>query len=202
MPTATGTGSLNRYEIRAPFDGIVVEKHIALGEAVKEDASIFTLSDLSSVWAEIVVPAKDLNVVRVGEKVVVRATAFNSTAEGQISYVGALLGQDTRTAKARVTLPNPKMAWRPGLFVNVNVVSGETEVPVSVLADAVQTVEDKPVVFVRVKDGFTAQPVKLGRADGKRVEVIDGLAAGTAYAASGSFVLKAELGKGSAEHSH
>lgn len=200
--SATGTGSLNRYEIRAPFDGIVVEKHIALGEAVKEDASIFTLSDLSSVWAEIVVPAKDLNVVRVGEKVVVRATAFDSTAEGQISYVGALLGQDTRTAKARVTLPNPKMAWRPGLFVNVNVVSGETEVPVSVLADAVQTVEDKPVVFVRVKDGFTAQPVKLGRADGKRVEVIDGLAAGTAYAASGSFVLKAELGKGSAEHSH
>ena len=200
--SATGTGSLNRYEIRAPFDGIVVEKHIALGEAVKEDASIFTLSDLSSVWAEIVVPAKDLIVVRVGEKVVVRATAFDSTAEGQISYVGALLGQDTRTAKARVTLPNPKMAWRPGLFVNVDVVSGETEVPVSVLADAVQTVEDKPVVFVRVKDGFTAQPVKLGRADGKRVEVIDGLAAGTAYAASGSFVLKAELGKGSAEHSH
>jgi len=200
--SATGTGSLNRYEIRAPFDGIVVEKHIALGEAVKEDASIFTLSDLSSVWAEIVVPAKDLNVVRVGEKVVVRATAFDSTAEGQISYVGALLGQDTRTAKARVTLPNPKMAWRPGLFVNVDVVSGETEVPVSVLADAVQTVEDKPVVFVRVKDGFTAQPVKLGRADGKRVEVIDGLKAGTAYAASGSFVLKAELGKGSAEHSH
>lgn len=200
--SATGTGSLNRYEIRAPFDGIVVEKHIALGEAVKEDASIFTLSDLSSVWAEIVVPAKDLNVVRVGEKVVVRATAFDSTAEGQISYVGALLGQDTRTAKARVTLPNPKMAWRPGLFVNVDVVSGETEVPVSVLADAVQTVEDKPVVFVRVKDGFTAQPVKLGRADGKRVEVIDGLAAGTAYAASGSFVLKAELSKGSAEHSH
>ena len=200
--SAAGTGSLNRYEIRAPFDGIVVEKHIALGEAVKEDASIFTLSDLSSVWAEIVVPAKDLNVVRVGEKVVVRATAFDSTAEGQISYVGALLGQDTRTAKARVTLANPKMAWRPGLFVNVDVVSGETEVPVSVLADAVQTVEDKPVVFVRVKDGFTAQPVKLGRADGKRVEVIDGLAAGTAYAASGSFVLKAELGKGSAEHSH
>ena len=200
--SAAGTGSLNRYEIRAPFDGIVVEKHIALGEAVKEDASIFTLSDLSSVWAEIVVPAKDLNVVRVGEKVVVRATAFDSTAEGQISYVGALLGQDTRTAKARVTLANPKMAWRPGLFVNVDVVSGETEVPVSVLADAVQTVEDKPVVFVRVKDGFTAQPVKLGRADGKRVEVIDGLKAGTAYAASGSFVLKAELGKGSAEHSH
>lgn len=200
--SAAGAGSLNRYEIRAPFDGIVVEKHIALGEAVKEDASIFTLSDLSSVWAEIVVPAKDLNVVRVGEKVVVRATAFDSTAEGSISYVGALLGQDTRTAKARVTLANPKMAWRPGLFVNVEIISGEANVPVSVLADAVQTVGDRSVVFVRVSDGFVAQPVTLGRSDGKWVEVTGGLKAGVPYAATGSFVLKAELGKGSAEHGH
>lgn len=199
---AAGAGSLNRYEIRAPFDGMVVEKHIALGEAVKEDASIFTLSDLSSVWAEIVVSAKDLDVVRVGEKVVVRATALDSRAEGRISYVGALLGQDTRTAKARVTLDNPKMAWRPGLFVNVEVVSGEADVPVSVLAEAVQTIADKPVVFVRTADGFRVLPVTLGRTDGKRVEVIGGLKAGTPYAASGSFVLKSELGKDSAEHAH
>ena len=200
--STTGSGSLNRYEIRAPFDGMVVEKHIALGEAVKEDASIFTISDLSSVWAEIVVPAKDLNVIRVGEKVVVKATAFDSKAEGSISYVGALLGQDTRTAKARVTLANPKMAWRPGLFVNVEVISGEAEVPVSVLAEAIQTVDGKSIVFVKVSDGFVAQPVELGRSDGKYVEVVKGIKAGTTYAASGSFVLKSELGKGSAEHSH
>jgi cobalt-zinc-cadmium efflux system membrane fusion protein len=196
------SGSLNRYEIRAPFDGMIVEKHISLGEAVKEDASIFTISDLSSVWAEIVVPAKDLSIIRVGEKVVVKATAFDSTAEGRISYVGALLGQDTRTAKARVTLANPKMAWRPGLFVNVDIVSSEAEVPVSVLAEAIQTIDDKSVVFVRVPGGFVAQPVSLGRSDGQSIEVLSGLKAGTAYAASGSFVLKSELGKGSAEHSH
>lgn len=202
LGAAAGAGSLNRYEIRAPFDGIVVEKHIALGEAVKDDASIFTLSDLSSVWAEIVVPAKDLDVVRVGEKVVVRATAFDSRAEGRISYVGALLGQDTRTAKARVTLANPKMAWRPGVFVNVEVVAGEAEVPVGVPAEAVQTMADKPVVFVRVAGGFSARPVMLGRTDGKWIEVTGGLDAGTPYAASGSFVLKSKLGKGSAEHAH
>ena len=200
--SATVSGSLNRYEIRAPFDGMVVEKHIALGEAVKEDASIFTISDLSSVWAEIVVPAKDLNVIRVGEKVVVKATAFDSKAEGSISYVGALLGQDTRTAKARVTLANPKMAWRPGLFVNIEVVSSEAEVPVSVLTEAIQTLGDKSVVFIKVPDGFVAQPVTLGRSDGKFIEVVSGMKAGTPYAASGSFVLKSELGKGSAEHSH
>ena len=195
-------GALNRYEIRAPFDGMVVEKHIALGEAVKEDASIFTVSDLSSVWAEIIVPAKDLNTVRIGEPAIVKATAFDSKAEGKVSYVGALLGQETRTARARVTLPNPRMAWRPGLFVNVEVVAGEAEVPVAVAAEAVQTVNDQPVVFARVPGGFIPRPVTLGRSDGKFVEVAGGLSPGMSYAASGSFVIKSELGKGSAEHSH
>ena len=196
------SGNLNRYEIRAPFDGIIVEKHIAVGEAVQGDASIFTLSDLSSVWAEIVVPAKDLNLVRIGEKVIVRATAFDSKAEGRIAYVGALLGQDTRAAKARVSLDNPAMAWRPGLFVNVELVSSEAETSVSVAAGAIQTIENKTVVFVRTPDGFAARPVRLGRADSERIEVLDGLKAGTAYAATGSFILKSELGKGSAGHSH
>ncbi|ASU40181.1 efflux transporter periplasmic adaptor subunit [Herbaspirillum sp. meg3] len=198
----TSSSGLNRYEIRAPFDGIVVEKHLALGEAVKEDASIFTISDLSSVWAEITVAARDMNAVRVGENVTVNATAFASSASGKIAYVGALLGEQTRTAKAHVILPNPGNAWRPGLFVNVEVLAQEIEVALAVAADAVQSVEQKQVVFVRVADGFRKQEVTLGRTDGKRVEIIKGLSAGDVYAAAGSFVIKAELGKGSAEHAH
>lgn len=197
-----GASGLNRYEIRAPFDGIVVEKHLALGEAVKEDASIFTISDLSSVWAEMTVAARDMNAVRVGESVTVNATAFASSASGKIAYVGALLGEQTRTAKAHVVLPNPGNAWRPGLFVNVDVLAQETDVALAVAADAVQSVEQKQVVFVRVADGFRKQEVTLGRTDGKRVEIIKGLSAGDVYAAAGSFVIKAELGKGSAEHAH
>lgn len=198
----TTSSGLNRYEIRAPFDGIVVEKHLALGEAVKEDASIFTISDLSSVWAEITVAARDMNAVRVGESVTVNATAFASSASGKIAYVGALLGEQTRTAKAHVVLPNPGNAWRPGLFVNVDVLAQEAEVPLAVAADAVQSVEQKQVVFVRVTDGFRKKEVTLGRTDGKRVEILKGLSAGDVYAATGSFVIKAELGKGSAEHAH
>ncbi|WP_284078678.1 efflux RND transporter periplasmic adaptor subunit [Herbaspirillum aquaticum] len=198
----TSSGNLNRYEIRAPFDGIVVEKHLGLGEAVREDANVFLISDLSSVWAEIIVSPKDLQVVRAGKKAVVRATAFDASAEGTISHVGALIGEQSRTAKAHVVLPNAADLWRPGLFVNVEVVAGETAVPVAVLADAIQTVEGKSVVFVRVADGFAAREVSLGRSDGQLVEITSGLDAGTDYAATGSFVIKAELGKGSAEHSH
>lgn len=199
---ASGSGPLNRYELRAPFDGMVVEKHIALGEAVKEDDKVFTISDLSIVWAEFAVPPKDLNLVRVGEKALVKATAFDSQAPGTITYVGALLGEQTRTANARVTLSNPQMAWRPGLAVNVEIISGESQVPVAISADALQSVDGQTVVFVRVPGGFIAQPVMVGKMNDKLVEITKGLQAGTQYVAAGSFVIKSELGKASATHSH
>lgn len=200
---STGTaGALSRYELRAPFDGAIVEKHIALGEAVKEDSNVFMISDLSSVWAEIIVPAKDLGIVRVGERATVKATSMGSVSTGTVSYVGSLLGEQTRTAKARVTLANPSLAWRPGLFVNVELTSDERNAPVAVFADAIQTVNDSPTVFVKIDGGFVGQVVTTGRSDGKYTEILTGIKPGTAYAASGSFVIKAEQGKGSAEHAH
>ncbi|MDP3672664.1 MAG: efflux RND transporter periplasmic adaptor subunit [Telluria sp.] len=200
---STGTvGALSRYELRAPFDGAIVEKHIALGEAVKEDSNVFMISDLSSVWAEIIVPAKDLGIVRVGERATVKATSMGAVSTGTVSYVGSLLGEQTRTATARVTLANPSLAWRPGLFVNVELTSDERNAPVAVLSDAIQTVNDSPTVFVKMDGGFVGQVVTTGRSDGKYTEILTGIKPGTAYAASGSFVVKAEQGKGSAEHAH
>ncbi len=196
------SSALNRFELRAPFNGIVVEKHLALGEQVREDSNVFTISDLSSVWAQISVPARDLAQVRVGEPVTIRSTAFEQSAVGKVAYVGALIGEQTRTAQARVVLANPKTAWRPGLFVNVELASGESSAPVTVTAEAVQTMEGKPVVFVRTSGGFAPTPVELGRSDGKRTEITSGLSAGTPYATSGSFVIKSEAGKASASHEH
>lgn len=196
------TQGLNRFELRAPFNGTIVEKHIALGEAVKEDASIFTISDLSSVWAEFVVSPKDLASVRVGQKAVVTSTAFDGKAEGDVSYVGSLLGEQTRTAKARVTLANPNLAWRPGLFVTVTLTGSDAAVSVAVPADAVQTLNNESVVFLAVPGGFVAQPVKVGRTDGKMVEILDGLKPGAKFAATNTFVIKSELGKSSATHTH
>ena len=197
-----GAGALGRYELRAPFDGLVVEKHIALGEMVKEDTQVFTISDLSSVWAELSIGAKDLDQVRVGTKVNVRSAASEARANGTVSYVGSLIGEQTRTAKARVTLANPELAWRPGLFVNVDIVGSDAAVPVTVSSEAVQRVNEQPVVFVKVPGGFIPQPVRTGRADAKRVEIVSGLRQGTAHAAAGSFIVKSEQGKASASHEH
>lgn len=195
-------GDFSRFELRAPFDGMVVEKDITLGETVSADASIFTISDLSTVWADILVPARELNTVRVGSKAIVEATALGSQADGTVSYVGSLVGQQNRAAKARITLPNPGGVWRPGLFVNVRVLAEGAPVPLAVQSDAVHTVEEKPVVFVRTQDGFFAAPVVTGRRDAQAVEIVKGLEPGARYALTNSFVIKSELGKGSAEHSH
>ena len=195
-----GLGALNRYVLRAPFNSVVVEKHLAQGEAVKEDANAFVLSDLSKVWVQIIVSPKDLETIRVGQGVTIRSSTGGEPVSGKVSYVGNLLGEQTRTATARVVIDNPGLAWRPGLFVNVSVVRGKKDAAITVQADAVQTIEGKPVVFVKAAEGFQAQPVTLGASDGKLVEVVQGLRAGAEYAATGSFVVKAEQGKGSAEH--
>lgn len=197
-----GADGLTRYEIRAPLDGVVIEKHLALGEAVKEDASIFTIADLSTVWAEMTVYPKDLDSVKLGQKVTVRASALNTVAEGRVAYVGSLVGEQTRSAKARVTLQNPDRSWRPGLFVMVDLVQNEAEVPIAVSAQAVQSLRDWKVVFARYGEFFEARPVELGRRDGQWVEVVKGLDPGTQYAATGSFILKADLGKAGASHDH
>ncbi|MGE3773646.1 MAG: efflux RND transporter periplasmic adaptor subunit [Gammaproteobacteria bacterium] len=200
--TQWAAADLTGYEVIAPIDGIVIEKHIALGEAVKEDASVFVIADLSTVWAEMTIHAKDLNTVRVGQAATVRATAFESESTGTVSYVGPLVGEQTRTAKARLVLPNPAGVWRPGLPVEVELVADEVEVPIAVSTLALQTVGERTVVFGRYGEDFEARPVRLGRNDGAYAEVLEGLRAGERYAAANSFLIKAELGKAGAEHEH
>lgn len=197
-----GTLGGNRYELRAPFDATVVEKHLSVGEVVGETTNAFIVSDLDRVWATFAVPPSQLGSVMTGRAVKVSSTDMDREVDGKVGYVGSLLGEQNRAATVRVTLTNPNGAWRPGLFVNIAVTSRSDRVPVAIPDEAVQTVEDKPSVFVRTAQGFTARAVTLGRRDNGYVEVVDGLDAGTQIASSGSFTLKSELGKASAEHGH
>ena len=201
VTAGSGTG-LNRFELRAPYDGLVVERKLSVGEAVKEDTPIMTISDMSAVWVEVSIPAKDLPLMRVGAKVLVRATAFDAKATGTVAFVGALVGEQTRMARARIVLANPQGAWRPGLFVNVEVSSANLQVPVAVESEAIQTLGNRQVVFVREEKRFLPRSVKLGISDGKYIEVLEGLPPGTRYAAQGSYIIKSELTKMTSEEGY
>lgn len=199
---AMAEGVLSRYELKAPIDGVVIEKHVAVGEAVKEDADLFVLADLSTVWVDITVYAKDLNVVKVGQKVTVKSDVSGIEASGRLTYLGPMIGEQTRSARARVVIPNSDGRWRPGLFVAVQLVREEVTVPLAVNADALQTFRDWDVVFIQVGNLFEARPVELGRRDGEWVEVVSGLSAGERVVSKNSFILKADVGKSSATHDH
>ncbi len=183
--------SLTRYVITAPIDGTVVQKHITLGEKVSDDTAIFTIADLSHVWVDLSVPQKDLVSIKIGQKTHISLGFGTPDAEGNISYVSPIADKNTRTALARVVLPNPDRRWRPGLFVKARISMGELQLPLVIPKEAIQRLGNENVVFVETKGGYDPKHVSLGRSDGSSVEILSGLHAGERYVARGGFELKA-----------
>lgn len=201
LPTAAAA-NLARYEIRAPIAGTVVERDLTIGESILADRNIFTIADLSSVWIEASIPAKDLALVRQGQPAAVVVADAGLQAQGRVSFIGALVGEDNRRATARIVIPNTEGGWRPGLTVTVKLELSSSEAAVAVPVEAIQTFRDWQVVFFRYGEWFEARPLELGRSDGQWVEVLSGLKAGERYAATNSFAVKAEIGKLGATHDH
>ncbi|VAX22649.1 Cobalt/zinc/cadmium efflux RND transporter, membrane fusion protein, CzcB family [hydrothermal vent metagenome] len=201
LPAHSDT-TYTRYEIKAPFNGTVIKKHITLGEMVKDDTTIFIIANLSTVWVNLSVYQKDLPFVHEGAKVSVIIGHGAPDVEGVISYLGPIVGEKTRTALARVVLPNKKGTLRPGLFISGKVTVEEIEVPVLIPKTALQTFEGKTVVFTKDEDGFEPAPVMIGRSDDMNVEIVSGLIPGQKYASKGAFTLKAQLSKGGFASGH
>jgi len=184
---------LGWHPLRAPFAGVVIEKHLTLGEKVGEDESVFAIADTSTVWVNFGVFQKDLASIEPGQPVTVVLTGGSSTHRGRIASVAPILDPDTRTARARVVLANQGNVLRPGLFVTVRVALPTVEAAVIVPRSAVQILDEKEIVFIEKGDGFEAVPVTLGRGDRKMVEVTRGLSAGQRYVVRGAFELKAKI---------
>lgn len=196
-------GSLTRFEVRAPFGGTVTEKSVSLGEAVSPERTLFVVADLSTVWVEATLYPRDLPNVRPGQRATVTLPDADSlSAEGTVSYVGAVVGEGTRTARARIVLPNRNGRWRPGLFVDVALATETARVPLAVREEGLQSFREFTVVYAQVADTFEVRMLDLGRRSNGFVEVLGGLKPGTRYATANSFVLKADLGKSGATHDH
>ena len=194
--------SLQEYEIKSDIAGTVVQKDIVVGESVGADKTIFVVVDLSTVWVDLNVYRQDFAKLRVGEKVVLEAAGVPEKVEGVISYISPFGAESTQTMLARAEVPNTSGMLRPGLFVSADVILEEEEVDVAVKESALQTIEEKEIVFVQEGDSFEPRPIKLGRRDGDFVEIVSGILPGESYAAKNSFVLKAQIGKGEASHEH
>lgn len=202
LSSLKNTNDFSRYEIRSPLSGIVINKHLSLGESVTPENKLFVLADLSNVWVEFTVYPRHLSSVHVGQSVSVEIEALEQSLSGTVAWIGPLVGDETRSAKAYITLENPERTLRPGLFVNVKIEDARAVIPVAIKRSAVQTYIDWQVIFIRDGDQFEVRPVELGKQDDEWVEVIQGLDAGTEYVSENSYLFKAELGKSAATHDH
>jgi membrane fusion protein, heavy metal efflux system len=193
-----------RYELRAPFAGTIIERHLTLGEHVSVETTCFVLADLTSVWCHVRVSPGDMGQVKVGQTVRVKEPTQSELRTGRITMVSPLVNEKTRAGFARVALANADAALRPGLFVTGSVVLEESQAPVVVPVGALQTFEGKEIVFVVGDEAgeFVPKPVQRGFSDGVLVEIKNGLTPGEKVVVRNSFVLKAELGKGAGGHEH
>lgn len=193
--------SLTAYDLKAPISGVVTARQASLGEYVSEQKPAFVVTDLSTLWVDFSVYRRDLGKVAVGGTVRIDPEDGGEPIEAKISYLSPMGAVDTQSAVARAVIPNDGR-FRPGLFATGAVATAEQQAPLAVSLDAIQSLEGRDVVFVREGDRFEARDVRLGRRDARVVEVLSGLKAGETYAARNSFVVKAELAKGSASHEH
>jgi len=180
------------YALRAPISGFVSEKHLSLGEKVTTEESVFTVADASTVWVRFNVYQKDLATVRAGQKARVRV-AGTEEREGVVAWVSPLIDDSTRTAQARIVMKNGDGALRPGEFVTVHAETEARTAPVVIPQSAVQTLDEKSVVFIESGDGFEAAPVLLGPSDRRGVVVLSGLEPGQRFVENGGFELKAKI---------
>ncbi|MEY9640284.1 cobalt-zinc-cadmium efflux system membrane fusion protein [Bradyrhizobium japonicum] len=193
--------SLTVYELKAPIAGTIIERQISLGEYASEQKPAFVVADLSTIWVDLSIYRQDLRRVRLNDEVMIDPDDGRGEIKGTISYMAPIGSSETQTALARVVLPNPDGRLRPGLFVTARLVLAKRNVPVAVRTGAIQMLENKTVVFVREDDDkIEARPVETGDSDSKFVEIRAGLSAGERYVAENSFVVKAEMGKGEADH--
>jgi len=197
-----GNESLQPYAVKSSIAGTVIAKDVTLGEFTSESRAIYTVADLSTVWADLNVRREDFQRLRLGQTVTIQTGEGVAETRGPIVYLSPFGAESTQTLLARVELQNGGGDWRPGLFVTGDILVEEPTVSVAVKASGLQTFRDWDVVFLNDGTVFQVAPLELGRRDQEWVEVLDGIKPGDRYAAEGSFIVKADVGKSGATHDH
>ena len=183
------------YVYRAPADGMVIEKTAVVGQMMKAGERIYQLADLSSVWVLAQVYEQDMAFVHQGQNATVRVTyGPERMLEGKVDTLLPQVEAQTRTATARIVLPNPDASLRPGMFVDVRFVAKLADSAVLVPDLAVLRSGERNTVFIAHDNGtFEPREVTLGvRSQGDVYEVLSGLDAGERVVTSAQFMLDSE----------
>lgn len=204
MTAGKAPQELKHYPLRSPIGGHVVDRRVDLGAPVGGDGQekeIYVIADLSQVWIDLAVSPVNLSLIQNNQTVHV-AAQDGAAGVGTIIFVSPVLNPETRAARVIARLDNAPFRWRPGASVAARIITGSEPAALVIPSSAIQTINNRPVVFTRSPEGFRLREIKTGAADATQVAVTSGLQPGDEIAVGNVFVLKAELGKAEAEHAH
>ncbi len=191
-----GAGGFGTYYVRAPMAGTIVKRSIASGQSVESDLIAFRVANLDQVWIELAVFESEIGSIRPDDIAEITPTggAFGKIA-GKVAYVGDVIDPDARSAIVRVKVDNQSRQLRPGQSVVAHIrPTALSRVVTTIPVGAVTYVDGRPTVFVAERETqVSIVEVKLGRSDGDRQEITEGLTVGQRVVSEGVFALKSEL---------
>lgn len=178
----------------APIAGRIVENAAVLGAMVDQSTEILTIMDPTILWVDAEIYERDIARVRTGQEVELSVPAYaGEIFAGQISYVGDVLKEDTRTVTVRTEVENRDHRLKPGMFADVRISLDGTRRTLAIPEEAVLDDQEERIVFVAADDGYLVRAVEVGaRADGY-VEILRGLEEDERVVTVGSFQLKSKL---------
>jgi cobalt-zinc-cadmium efflux system membrane fusion protein len=190
------SGDGRSVSIVSPIAGRVTTAAANLGQYVAAETELFRVADPRRLQITANVPPADAMRVRTGDRVEL-TTSDGRTIEGRVRAATGVVDPQSRTATIVVTPTAGTSTLAPGQLVQARILAsgGAAKGGVMVPQDAVQTLGDRTVVFVRTPQGFKAQPIRIANRSGGMVAIVEGLSAGTQIATTNAFLIKAELEK-------
>jgi Cu(I)/Ag(I) efflux system membrane fusion protein len=177
----------------SPVSGIVLEKNVLAGQQVMPGMRLYRIADLSSVWAEGDVFEQDLPFVHLGSQAHIELAAYpGQHLMGRVSFVYPTVDPQSRTNRVRVTVPNPSLRLKPGMYATIYFDVQRPGV-LAVPAEAVVVTGQRNLVFLKDAEGvLVPTDVVLGARGGDQVEILAGLREGQVIVAAANFLVDAE----------
>ena len=185
--------AIRTLTIYSPVSGFVTDRKAYPQASITPDTELYTISDLSSVWALADIYENEVPYVRVGQRVTFTLSYYpGKTYSGKISFIYPTVDPQTRTVKVRVQLANPGYILKPQMFADAQVhVDYGTQIAVPREAGVDSGAEQQ--VFVAQAGGvFVPRKVTLGATVDDQVVVLSGLKAGETVVTSGNFLIDSE----------
>ncbi|WP_051885102.1 efflux RND transporter periplasmic adaptor subunit [Lysobacter antibioticus] len=202
LATVDSNLSLTTYAIASPITGVVLARNASVGEVAVEGTTLFEVADLSTLWVDLHVFGADASHLRPGVPVTVMRMGEEQGVETTLDRILPGTATASQSTVARASIANADGLWRPGSAVRARVTVEQQPVSLAVPLTALQRMDERDVVFVREGERYIAKPVRIGRRDARRMEVLSGLRAGEQVVVEQSFLIKADIEKSGASHEH